>query len=267
MAKTAYKNIGFKGGVYNAMAKGHNCLAFVPRKTNNKFCVVNIGGEDNMNLNVFDSGYGTIQYTNLESYTSLIIPYPKLSSDTSFNYNIMARQISIQLTGGKLDVLKLDFSNVQVDDTLKIVGKVAQRCKLTLPSENKPQYLSLIQLRGTSTGEYSTLDLRDYVCYSFKELLYSDIKIGIMGSPLKNDNVAVYIEGLDNVTEFGGLQSDVDYVYIIYCGDETILTILNGIDGTNGPNGYVNVRISLRDGQTITDEMRNIATQNSISLD
>lgn len=266
MAQIANKNIGFKGGSYIAMTRGNNCLAFVPRKTTTKFCVLDVSGGDNMGLDVYISGYGNIQYTNLDNYSSLIIPYPELITP-DFSYDPPTeRRIVIQPEVNTIEyVFKLDFSNVNVTDTLKLGSWYTKRCELTLPS-NKPQYLGLMNIMGTLSGEYSTLDLREYVCYTLENLHYNDIKIGVMGTPKKGDNVIVTIEGLNNVTEFGGLESDVTEVYIYYCSDETILSILRGINGTNSPNGKVDVHISLRVDQTITDEMRNIATQNSIEL-
>lgn len=266
MAQIANENIGFKGGTYKAIARGNNCLAFVPTKTYNNCCIVNISGGDNMGLDVYISGYGDIQYTNLDNYSSLIIPYPELSANDFTDNPLMSRRIVIQPEVNTIEeVFKLDFSNVNVTDTLKLGSWYTKRCELTLPS-NKPQYLGLMNIKGTLSGEYSTLDLREYVCYTLETLNYNDIKIGVMGTPKKGDNVIVTIEGLNNVTEFGGLESDVTEVDIHYCSDETILSILRGINGANGPNGKVDVYISLRVDQTITDEMRNIATQNSIEL-
>ena len=251
--------IGYNGGIYRAAVKGDNCLFYKP---NEDSIVVGIDAKEASQISVYTSSMRSKEINVKEGLTYLCLKNPEPEKDNNLSTfpDMKLRKIAIGKMGARIN--KLFFDNLTVDsNNLQIGGYGSWVDDIALPKPGDG-YLSMVQFKGRFD-----LDLTGYKCYRLKELSFNSIKIGKMGNSFKGgSNTIVYIYGLDNVIEFGGLEPDVDYVDITYCSDETILTILRGIDGHSGPGGYVNVSIALRTGQEITDEMRSIASQNSIDL-
>lgn len=253
--------IGYNGGIYRAVAKGDDCLFYKP---NEDSIVVGIDTKKATKIGVYTSSMRGKEINVKEGLTYLCLKNPEPEKDNNLSDfpEIKLRKIAIGESGANTGINKLFFDNLTVDSAnLQLLGRLSWIDDIALPKPGNG-YFSMVQFNGRFD-----LDLTEYKCYKLKELHFNSIKIGKMGNSFKGgSDIGVYIYGLDNVIEFGGLESDVDYVYITYCSDETILTILRGIDGHSGPGGYVNVDITLRTGQEITDEMRSIASQNSIVL-
>lgn len=251
--------IGYNGGIYRAVAKGDDCLFYKP---NEDSVVVGIDTREAAQINLYTSSMGRKDVDIKEGLTYFLLKNPEPEKDNNLSEfpEIKLRKISIGKSG--IGINKMFFDNLTVDsNNLQIGGYGSWVDDIALPKPGDG-YLSISSFKGRLD-----LDLTAYKCYKIENLSFNSIKIGKMGNSFKGTgDTDVYIYGLDNVIEFGGLEPDVNYVDITYCSDETILTILRGIDGHSGPGGYVNVNISLRTGQEITDEMRSIASQNSIVL-
>ena len=251
--------IGYNGGIYRAVAKGDDCLFYKP---NEDSIVIGIDTKKAAQINVFTSSMIRKEINVKEGLTYLCLknPEPEKDNNLSDSPEIKLRKISIGRVG--VGINKLFFDNLTVDSNNLQIGSYGSWVDdIALPKPGGG-YFSMSGFKGRFD-----LDLTKYKCYKLDNLSFNSIKIGKMGNSFKGGSgIGVYIYGLDNVIEFGGVEPDVNYVDITYCGDETILTILRGIDGHSGPGGYVNVSISLRTGQEITDEMRRIASQNSIEL-
>lgn len=251
--------IGYNGGIYRAVAKGDDCLFYKP---NEDSVVVGIDTREAAQINLYTSSMGRKDVDIKEGLTYFLLKNPEPEKDNNLSEfpEIKLRKISIGKSG--IGINKMFFDNLTVDsNNLQIGGYGSWVDDIALPKPGDG-YLSISSFKGRFD-----LDLTEYKCYKIESLSFNSIKIGKMGNSFKGTgDTDVYIYGLDNVIEFGGLEPDVNYVDITYCSDETILTILRGIDGHSGPGGYVNVRITLRTGQEITDEMRSIASQNSIDL-
>lgn len=246
--------IGYNGGIYRAVAKGDNCLFYKP---NEDSIVVGIDAKEASQIFIYTSSMAAQKLVDIkEGLTNFLLKNP---AQVGIN-SLEMRKISIGRAA--VGINKLFFDNLTVDsNNLLISGYDSWVDDIALPKPGGG-YFSMSNFKGRFD-----LDLTEYKCYKIESLSFNSIKIGKMGNSFKGTGYTdVYIYGLDNVIEFGGLEPDVDYVDITYCSDETILTILRGIDGHSGPGGYVNVRITLRTGQEITDEMRRIASQNSIDL-
>lgn len=246
--------IGYNGGIYRAVAKGDNCLFYKP---NEDSIVVGIDAKEASQIFIYTSSMAAQKLVDIkEGLTNFLLKNPAQVGTNSLEM----RKISIGRA--PVGINKLFFDNLTVDsNNLLISGYGSWVDDIALPKPGGG-YFSMSSFKGRFD-----LDLTEYKCYKIENLSFNSIKIGKMGNSFKGTgDTDVYIYGLDNVIEFGGLEPDVNYVDITYCSDETILTILRGIDGHSGPGGYVNVRITLRTGQEITDEMRRIASQNSIVL-
>ena len=253
--------IGYNGGIYRAVAKGDDCLFYKP---NEDSIVIGIDTKKAAQISVFTSSMRRKEINVKEGLTYLCLknPEPEKDNNLSDSPEIKLRKIAIGESGAKTGINKMFFDNLIVDSAnLQLFGYNSWIDDIALPKPGDG-YFSMAQFYGRCD-----LDLTEYKCYKLKELHFNSIKIGKMGNSFKGgSDIGVYIYGLDNVIEFGGLEPDVNYVDITYCSNETILTILRGIDGHSGPGGYVNARITLRTGQEITDEMRSIASQNGINL-
>ena len=251
--------IGYNGGIYRAVAKGEDCLFYKP---NEDSIVIGIDTKKAAQISVFTSSMRRKEINVKEGLTYLCLknPEPEKDNNLSDSPEIKLRKISIGRVG--VGINKLFFDNLTVDSNNLQIGSYGSWVDdIALPKPGGG-YFSMSGFKGRFD-----LDLTKYKCYKLDNLSFNSIKIGKMGNSFKGgSDIGIYIYGLDNVIEFGGLEPDVNYVDITYCSDETILTILRGIDGHSGPGGYVNVRITLRTGQEITDEMRSIASQNSIEL-
>lgn len=251
--------IGYNGGIYRAVAKGDDCLFYKP---NEDSIVIGINTKEAAQILVYTSSMPQKPVDVKEGLTYLCLKNPEPEKDNKLSDSPEIKLRKIAIGRAAVGINKMFFDNLTVDsNNLQIGGYGSWVGDIALPKPGGG-YFSIYGFKGRFD-----LDLTKYKCYKLKELDFNSIKIGKMGNSFKGgSNIGVYIYGLDNVIEFGGLEPDVNYVDITYCSDETILTILRGIDGHSGPGGYVNVSITLRTGQEITDEMRRIASQNSIVL-
>lgn len=254
-------SIGYDGGIYSAVAQEGNCILY---KENEESIVIGIETYEAKDILIFPMNNKQKEVNVKEGTTYFLLKNPAPEKDVpgSDIPSLKMRKVGV---GGLGRFKKVFYDNLTVDkDNLHIGGFGGWYDEIALPKPGDG-YFSMTSFRGGFD-----LDLTEYKCYKLWSLDFNSIKIGKMGNPLPDPNPSyaseVTIYGLDNVIEFGGVEPNIKIVYIYYCGDETILTILRGIDGHNGPNGYVNVRVSLREGQEITDEMRSIASQNGIDL-
>lgn len=256
-------SIGYDGGIYSAVAQGDDCILYKP---NEESIVIGIETYEAKDILIFPMNNRQKKVNVKEGTTYFLLKNPAPEKDVpgSDLPSLKMRKVGI---GGGLPghYKKVFYDNLIVDkDNLSIGGYGSWYDEIALPKPGDG-YFTMTSFRGRFD-----LDLTEYKCYKLWDLDFNSIKIGKMGNPLPDSNLGygsiVYLYGLDNVIEFGGVEPKIREVDIVYCDDETILTILRGIDGHNGPNGYVNVRVSLREGQEITDEMRSIAAQNGIDL-
>lgn len=255
-------SIGYDGGIYSAVAQGDNCILY---KENEESIVIGIETYEAKEILIYPMNNKQKKVNVKESTTYYFLlknPAPEKDVPGSDIPSLKMRKFAVGRNGR---FKKVFYDNLTVDkDNLAIGGYGGWYDEIALPKPGDG-YFSMWEFNGRFD-----LDLTEYKCYKLQELNFNSIKIGKMGNPLPDPdpsyNSTVYLYGLDNVIEFGGVEPNIREVDITYCGDETILTILRGIDGHNGPDGYVNVRVSLREGQEITDEMRSIAAQNGIDL-
>lgn len=247
--------IGYDGGIYSAVAQGDNCILY---KNNEESIVIGLETYEAREVYIYSSSMTQRPINVKDGLTYFLLKNPVPEKDYESDFNVIKmRKIGIGGLTGRIQ--KVFYDNLIVDkDNLQIGGYGSWYDEIALPKPGEG-YFTMTSFRGGFD-----LDLTDYKCYKLWSLDFNSIKIGKMGNPTTN---YVYIYGLDEVIEFGGLEPNIQTLYLSYCGDDTILTILRGIDGHNGPNGYVRVSLNLREGQEITDEMREIATQNGIELD
>jgi hypothetical protein len=253
-------SIGYDGGIYSAVAQGDNCVLY---KENEDSVVIGLETYEAGEVYIFPKDMRQKEVNVKEGTTYFLLKNPAPEKDVpgADIPSLKMRKIGI---GNLKKYKKVFYDNLTVDkDNLSIGGFGGWYDEIALPKPGDG-YLTMLSFRGYD------LDLTEYKCYKLRSLDFNSIKIGKMGNPLPDTTPSyaseVSIYGLDNVIEFGGVEPNIRIVYIYYCGDETILTILRGIDGHKGPKGYVAVRVSLREGQEITDEMRSIASQNGIEL-
>lgn len=254
-------SIGYDGGIYSAVAQEGNCILY---KENEESIVIGIETYEAKDILIFPMNNKQKEVNVKEGTTYFLLKNPAPEKDVpgSDTPSLKMRKVAVGRLGR---FKKVFYDNLTVDkDNLSIGGYGGWYDEIALPKPGDG-YLTMLNFRGRFD-----LDLTEYKCYKLWDLDFNSIKIGKMGNPLPYSNLGyssiVFLYGLDNVIEFGGVEPNIREVDIYYCGDETILTILRGIDGHNGPNGYVNVRVELREGQEITDEMRSIAAQNGIDL-
>lgn len=249
-------SIGYDGGIYSAVVKGDDCILYKP---NEDSIVVGIDRKEAGETIVYTSSMNMKRVNTKKGTTYFLFKNPIPAKDYESDLPIIKmRKVAIGVSYGLL-INKVFFDNLTVDkDNLEISGYNSWVDDIALPKPGDG-YFSMMQFKGRFD-----LDLTEYKSYKLRELDFNSIKIGKMGNPTTD---YVFIYGLNNVIEFGGLEPNIREVDIYYCSDETILTILRGIDGHNGPNGYVTIKLGLREGQEITDEMRSIAAQNGLELD
>lgn len=255
--------IGYNGGIYRAVAKGDDCIVYKP---NEDSIVVGIDTKEAGQINVFTSSMNIKKVDVKQGLTYFLLknPAPVKDFPASDVPSLEMRKVTVGGIRGGLN--KLFFDNITIDsNNLQISGYNSWVDDIALPKPGVG-YFSMSQIRGRFD-----LDLTDYKCYRLQKLGFNSIKIGKMGNPLVSDSYnsytnIVYLGDLNNVVEFGGLEPNIKTVYITYCDDTTILSVLRGIDGHSATAGYVDVEISLKVGQEITDEMNTIAAQNGINI-
>lgn len=256
-------SIGYDGGIYSAVAQDGNCILY---KENEESIVIGIETYEAGDILIFPMNNNKQKVVNVKEGTTYYLlknPAPEKDVPGSDIPSLKMRKVGVGRSGRRFK--KVFYDNLTVDkDNLSIGGYGGWYDEIALPKPGDG-YFTMTSFRGDFD-----LDLTEYKCYKLYSLDFNSIKIGKMGNPLPDPNPSynstVYLYGLDNVIEFGGVEPNIREVSITYCDDESILTILRGIDGHNGPNGEVSVRVSLREGQEITDEMRSIAAQNGIDL-
>lgn len=241
--------IGYEGGQYQGVMLGGNCLAITNKEEGEKYFTIPIECEKEYpNAQMFISGFGYKRYNIPSGNTELCIPIPQERIDAS--HTVYSAQ-TISFSNVYPDVI--DFSNVNVEGTLKLVFRVKKRVIFpkTIPSA--------LSLHTSSFPTTETFDITPYVCCTIETFDGTSFKIGRIGGR----DTCVF-EALRTIEEIGSIDADVEYVYLLYMNSDSIRKIIQAAGEQN--RNKLSITIQMRDGEEIDDDIYTLAEEKGINL-
>lgn len=243
------EKIGYEGGQYQGVMLGGKCLAITKDGEGEKYCTISIESEKNYSdVKCYIGGYGDKKYDISSGSNEFCIPIPQERIDGDYTY-YSAQTISFYTKSFNV----VDFSNVNVEGTLKLICNVKKR---VIFPKTIPAALSLTMLAVNSE---TIIDITPYVCCYIDTSDDTPFKIGRIGG---RDHCV--FRALRTIVEVGSIDADVEYIYLQYMDSDSIRKIIQAAGEQN--RDKLNISIQMRDGEEIADDIYTLAEEKGIDL-